>query len=373
LAGATAAASITAQPANLTVTAGQTATLSVAATVPAGATPGYQWRRNGLPISGATQSTYSKSGVTRLDADFYDVVVYSDLTPVVSQTARLAVAPTAYPTLVAPDPAWELRPESSDSAFGWAVAPISDGRAYIAGFFSTLGTTRRTGIARLAADGTVDATFAPPEIDGQIRVLAVQADGNIVIAGDFTRVGLYPRNRVARLLADGTVDATFNPGSAANAAVAALAVQADGKILLGGSFTAFAGTNRDRVVRLNADGSVDSGFLTRAVNNGVNAFAVQPDGNILVGGDFTSHTDTAGAATTRNRLVRLTAERRPVGRVHSVCQRQCGRARDPDRRENSGRRVLLQRFRHDGGQYRALECRRHARHRLHHGHRRGLR
>jgi uncharacterized delta-60 repeat protein/M6 family metalloprotease-like protein len=306
LGGATAAASITAQPANVTVTAGQTATLSVAATVPAGATPAYQWRRNGLPISGATQSTYSKSGVTRLDADFYDVIVYSDLTPVVSQTARLAVAPTAYPTLVAPDPAWELRPESSDSAFGWAVAPISDGRAYIAGFFSTLGSTRRTGIARLAADGTVDATFAPPEIDGQIRVLAVQADGNIVIAGDFTRVGLYPRNRVARLLADGTVDATFNPGSAANAAVAALAVQADGKILLGGSFTAFAGTNRDRVVRLNADGSVDSGFLTRAVNNGVNAFAVQADGNILVGGDFTNHTDTAGAATSRNRLVRLT-------------------------------------------------------------------
>lgn len=307
LSGGAAAASITAQPGNVTVTAGQTATLSVAATVPAGATPAYQWRRNGLPVAGATQSTYSISGVTRLDADFYDVVVYSDLTPVVSQTARLAVAPTAYPAFVAPDPAWELRPESSDSAFGWAVAPISDGRAYIAGFFSTLGTARRTGIARLAADGTVDATFLPPEIDGLIRVLAVQSDGNIVIAGDFTRVGLYPRNRVARLLSDGTVDATFNPGSAANAAVSALAVQPDGKILLGGSFTAFAGTNRDRVVRLNADGSVDNGFSTRSFNNGVNAFAVLSDGNILVGGDFTSHTDTAGVATTRNRLVRLTS------------------------------------------------------------------
>ncbi len=307
LGGATAAASITAQPANLTVTAGQTASLTVAATVPAGATPGYQWRRNGLPISGATQSTYSKSGVTRLDADFYDVIVYSDLTPIVSQTARLSVAPTAYPTLVAPDPAWELRPESSESAFGYSVVPISDGRAYISGFFSTLDSARRTGLARLAADGTVDATFLPPEIDGRVTVLAVQPDGNVVIGGEFTRVGPYPRNRVARLLADGTVDATFNPGTAANAGVTSLALQADGKILVGGGFTSFAGSTRNCLVRLNTDGSVDNGFLTRAFNNVVNSLVVQTDGNILVGGDFTSHTDTAGVVTTRNCLVRLTS------------------------------------------------------------------
>src|SRR5438874_1376017 len=81
----------------------------------------------------------------------------------------------------------------------------------------------------------------------------------------------------------------FNPG--ANAAVLAVAVQADGKILVGGDFSALGGgtgtTARAHIGRLNADGSVDTSFNPGA-DNAIWAFVVQPDGKIVVGGEFTT-------------------------------------------------------------------------------------
>src|ERR1051326_83316 len=78
---------------------------------------------------------------------------------------------------------------------------------------------------------------------------------------------------------------TFNPG--ANGTVNALAVQADGEILVGGAFTTLGGQTRNRLARLNADGTLDLGFNPGA-NNNVNALLVQPDGQILLGGSFTT-------------------------------------------------------------------------------------
>ena len=69
--------------------------------------------------------------------------------------------------------------------------------------------------------------------------LAVQDDGKILVGGEFTTLGGQARNYIGRLNADGTLDSGFKPG--ANGAVYSLAVQADGKILVGGSFTTLAG------------------------------------------------------------------------------------------------------------------------------------
>jgi hypothetical protein len=94
----------------------------------------------------------------------------------------------------------------------------------------------------------------------------VQPDGKILIGGNFTSVGggdglATLRQFIARLNADGTVDMSFDPG--ANNVVYALAVQPDGKILVGGTFFMLAGggagtTTRHAIGRLNADGSLDS-------------------------------------------------------------------------------------------------------------------
>src|SRR5262245_26187927 len=78
---------------------------------------------------------------------------------------------------------------------------------------------------------------------------------------------------------------SFNPG--ANGSVWTMALQTDGKILVGGSFTTLGGQTRNRIGRLNADGTLDTDFNPEA-NIGVNSIAVQMDGKILIGGVFTS-------------------------------------------------------------------------------------
>jgi uncharacterized delta-60 repeat protein len=167
-----------------------------------------------------------------------------------------------------------------------AVQP--DGKIIIAGSFtSVLGQTRHN-IARFNADGTLDTDFNPDT--GGVNSVAVQADGKILLGGSFTSVGGIPRNNIARLNADGALDTGFNPNvsnSPNSSYVFSVAVQADGKILLGGAFTSVGGIPRNNIARLNADGALDTGFNPDA-NSTVTSVAVQADGKILLGGAFTS-------------------------------------------------------------------------------------
>src|SRR5438552_13991834 len=100
-----------------------------------------------------------------------------------------------------------------------------------------------------------------PNANGVVFVVVVQPDGKILIGGDFTTLSpnggaAVTRNRIARLNPDGTLDA-FNPN--ANNTVNSIAVQADGKILAGGFFTTIGGQTRNNIARLDATiGSADS-------------------------------------------------------------------------------------------------------------------
>ena len=76
-----------------------------------------------------------------------------------------------------------------------------------------------------------------PDVNGRIFALAVQADGKVLIGGNFTQINGTGRNFIARLNADGSLDTGFNPGTGANGDVTAVAVQPDGKVLIGGAFT----------------------------------------------------------------------------------------------------------------------------------------
>jgi uncharacterized delta-60 repeat protein len=147
-----------------------------------------------------------------------------------------------------------------------------------------------------------------PNANGIIRAVVVQPDGKILIGGDFTSLApnggaTVTRNFLARLNSDGTLDTNFNPN--ASGEVAAIAVQADGKILAGGSFTSIGGQTRTFLARLDAtNGTADS--FNPSPNSDVTAIAVQADGKILVGGDFNegNGTPTIGGAT-RNNVARL--------------------------------------------------------------------
>jgi uncharacterized delta-60 repeat protein len=171
---------------------------------------------------------------------------------------------------------------ANDIVVTMAVQP--DGKILLGGYFTQVNGTTRNRIARLNADGSLDTAFNPG-ITGGYRVdsIVVQPDGRILVSGDFTHVGGVARSAIARLNANGTLDTGFNPG--ANGAVYAMALQPDGKILAGGTFTAIGGGTRNRMARLNANGSLDTSFTVDA-DGSVSAIGLVPDGSILIGGDF---------------------------------------------------------------------------------------
>ncbi len=166
-----------------------------------------------------------------------------------------------------------------------AMAVQADGKILVGGMFTQVGGQPQANLARLNADGSLDAGFGSTA-NGRVSALAVQADGRILLGGYFTQAAGQVRNSLARLNADGSLDAGFNPG--ANAAVLGLAVQADGRILAGGGFTQIAGQSSQRLARLYADGRYDASFsVAGTTNNSVLSLAVQADGKVLVGGSFT--------------------------------------------------------------------------------------
>ncbi len=182
-----------------------------------------------------------------------------------------------------------------------AIVLLADGSFYAAGGNGSGSAAHPVEMAHLSAGGALlasyDATFdAARDSSAEISSLALQPDGKLLVSGRFITLQGVARPGVARLNTDGSVDASFDPGTGpANFnTVNALVLQADGKVIVGGGFTSFNGTPRNRVARLNADGSVDPSFDSGAGAgsssgefNGVLALALQADGALLAGGDFT--------------------------------------------------------------------------------------
>lgn len=202
-------------------------------------------------------------------------------------------------------------PESFADCWGggypevYALAVQADGKVLAGGNFFRMGGQTRNRIAQVNPDGTLDTSFNPGVTGGHfydtaVVCLAVQTDGRILVGGSFTNLAGEARTNIARLNPDGTLDLGFNPG--ANGAVVSILVQADGKLLVGGGFTTLGGQPRNYIGRLNADGTLDEGFDPTASSN-VHSLATQLDGRILVGGSFTNL-----AGQPRNRIARLNAD-----------------------------------------------------------------
>jgi uncharacterized delta-60 repeat protein len=160
----------------------------------------------------------------------------------------------------------------------------------------------------LSSDGLIDTTFMEPGTGpyGSVYAIAVQSDGKILVGGQFSTYNGASIDRLARINPDGTLDSTFTAGVAGNMpAITTIVIQGDGKILLGGRFATCNGSNRNNLARLNPDGSFDASFLTDGggTNDIVRSIVVQSDGNLLVGGDFTTVN-----GVTKNRIVRLWAD-----------------------------------------------------------------
>ena len=160
-----------------------------------------------------------------------------------------------------------------------------------------------SGIMRFNSDGTFDNTlFVGDGFNDLVRKIVVQPDGKILVAGDFFQYNnsQYSPNdgpsfwRIIRLQSNGNPDLSFNTGFGFNwddsGTVSDMILQPDGKIICGGDFYNFNGVETDYIVRINSDGSRDNTFVIGVgFNNTVESLALQSDGKIIVGGYFDTY------------------------------------------------------------------------------------
>jgi len=176
---------------------------------------------------------------------------------------------------------------------------LPDGKIMVVGEFSNVGgNTNMNKIAKLNSNGTPATDFissvSAPSLNSasfKLYCLALQSDGKVLIGGNFTNYSGFVRNKIVRIYQDGTIDSSFDPGSGFTgilSRVKDIKIQQDGKILVAGDFTSFNGNNLSGIIRLNQDGSLDSSFTpqTGIYQFQINSIDIQSDGKIIAGGPF---------------------------------------------------------------------------------------
>ncbi|GAB4483239.1 MAG: delta-60 repeat domain-containing protein [Anaerolineales bacterium] len=166
------------------------------------------------------------------------------------------------------------------------LIPLSDGSVLAGGqFVAVSGQPAPRSLAKILSNGTLDTSF---QFDTNLQVTelyaaALQSDGKIVIAGIIRMLPSPFNYRLLRLNADGSLDESFQIVSTLNNTVRSVMMDGD-KIVIGGNFTAPT-TN---IARLNADGAVDLTFSNVGTGPGgtVYALARQSNGKYILAGDF---------------------------------------------------------------------------------------
>lgn len=182
------------------------------------------------------------------------------------------------------------------SSFISDILPLADGTTLIAGAFTQVNGGPAVRVAKLLNDGSLDPNFnmgvGPNNI---VRALVALPDGSVVIGGGFTMVGSQAIRGVARLLANGALDPTFDPMAVVTSeyiSVNDLALDGDGRLIIGGGFTLSGEPEQRNLMRILPDGSHDTTFpIGSGTSSSVNVLTLRPDGSMLVGGLFSSIAD----------------------------------------------------------------------------------
>lgn len=189
-----------------------------------------------------------------------------------------------------------------------AVVIDAAGGVILGGTFKQVHGVTRNGIARLNPDGSLDTAFNPgTDSNGRVFAIRSDANGRLLVGGLFAQIGGLTTNSFARLNADGSGDATFNSGTGSLGPVRDIEFDGNGKILICGMFSQYNSAPQARIARLNADGSLDGTFAplvtASSTTPDLNDLAVDSQGRILIGGTF-----NAVNAVSRSFLARLNSD-----------------------------------------------------------------
>ena len=202
------------------------------------------------------------------------------------------------------DPSFNVAGSGADGLIKNAIVQL-DNKIVIVGNFLNYNGVLVNRIARILPNGAIDVAFnTGVGFNIQVYTLALQPDGKIIVGGNFTKFNGSTVNRLVRLFPDGTLDTSFNIGLGADAIVESVLIQPDGKVVVGGRFSVFNGVAHNRLVRLNTDGSIDASFTTGAgFDKNVYCIKIQSDSKLLVGGSFVNYKGSAA-----KRIIRLNAD-----------------------------------------------------------------
>jgi len=295
----------------------------------------YQWFHNSAPapFPGSQSSTLTIAHQTAGGAGYYFVVVSNSAGMATSSVVRLDVGVQNFEFNTTNGPQrWVETPVLSSV---WSVLRLRNGQVLVGGPFEQVEGLEWRHLARLNPDGSLDRTFTARP-NRPVRAMIEQPDGRILIAGEFNGVSGQFRDRVARLEPDGNLDTNFPGRLGLNGIMHALALQPDGKVIVGGAFHVARNDAPwiHNIIRLETNGLIDftfdpgtNLFTANIASNFVRAVAVLADGKIMAGGNF-----NRAARSGRDYLARLLPDgaldpmfgveplRGPNGPVYSMAQ-----------------------------------------------------
>jgi len=160
-------------------------------------------------------------------------------------------------------------------------------------------TVAYKGLIKLNEDLTVDTSFNVGTGVNQILYsgssIVQQTDGKIIATGTFTSYQGVSKNRIVRLNIDGSIDTSFVMGSGFNNFTQGAAIDSNGSIVVTGIFSNYNGTPTYRIARILSNGSIDSSFITGSgFNNTTTSVLINPDNSMYVVGYFNTYNGTNG-------------------------------------------------------------------------------
>ncbi len=257
--------------------------------------------------------------VTLMVTDSSGNVNMTPLRYIVTVTAAPVPTPTPTPartpTLGDVDPTFKATVTNSRGGMVNVILAQPDGKFFVGGEFDAFGGRARRGVARINANGTCDETFdaglallhaVNPADDAflggaYVDALALQSDSKLLVGINYISDPLLshpsPFHVIIRLNPDGTLDSSFDSSAlqivAGKGGATCIALQANGKILVGGAFLYTNNGQRGYLARLNSNGSIDPSFMVPLGqfkvglgNDNYQALALQPDGKVIAGGSF---------------------------------------------------------------------------------------
>ncbi len=194
------------------------------------------------------------------------------------------------------------------------IKRLNNGKIIVYGGLYQYMGTNVSNLVRLKPNGARDTSFSVTGLAASTATYIIwpslieeQPNGKLLVGGSFTSFNGQTRNRIVRLNLNGSLDSTFSTGTGFDGPVHVVRLQPDGKILCGGNFSAYNGVSRKGMARLNTDGTLDTSFDIQngfssenepdAVN--VNSIELQANGKIIAAGRFTHFNGEATGSVVR--------------------------------------------------------------------------